>query len=46
MFGHKDLVIVLRVMVLLQSMECRVPTQCVPEKLQQSVMPNREMWER
>lgn len=35
MFGHRDSVIVLRVMVLLQSMELRVPTKCVPEKLKQ-----------
>lgn len=46
MFGHRDLMIVLKVMLLLQSMELRVPTKCVPEKLKQSVMPNREMWER
>lgn len=45
MFGHRCSAIVLRVMVLLQSMELRVPTKCVPEKLKQSVMPNREMGE-
>lgn len=46
MFGHRGSVIVPRVMALLQSMELRVPTKWVPEKLKKSMMPNRKMWER
>lgn len=34
-------VVVPRVMVLLQPVESRVPTKCVPEELKHSVIPER-----
>lgn len=37
MLGHSGRVIVLRVKVLWQSVESRVPTKCVPEELKQSI---------
>lgn len=46
MFGHWGWVVVLRVMVLFQFAESRVPTKCVPEELKQSVKPKREKWEK
>lgn len=42
MFGHRGWVVVLRSMLLLQSVESRVPTNM----LKQSAIPKTDMWER
>lgn len=43
-FGHRGWVLVLRVMLLVQSVESKVPIKHVPEKLKQSVILKMEIW--
>lgn len=44
MFWQQGWVVVLRVMVLLQFAESRMPTWCIPGEVKQSATPKREMW--